>query len=70
MERMAILLASLVIAVAMLIGVALFAEQIHAKVPRRVERALLQSDNLLFWAALGLTAFTLGLIVMYLVLRG
>lgn len=66
---MSFLFMALVMALAVVILGAVFAEPINANLRRRVKGLEFQGETLLFWGTLGLGAFALGLLVMYLLLR-
>lgn len=70
MERMVFLFAALIAALAVVILGAVFAEQINANLRHHVKGMEFQGETLLFWGTMGLGAFALGLLVMYLMLRG
>lgn len=69
MDQMSMILLTLVIAIGLLIIGGIYAEFIAAFIHRRFSNFSFKGDTFMVWGGLILTAFVLGLLVMYLLLR-
>jgi hypothetical protein len=69
MDPILVVLLALVIAIGLLVLGGVFAEPIAAFIHRRFSSFSYEGDTFMVWGGLMLTAFVLGLLIMYLLLR-
>ena len=70
MDQIHALLIGLVVAIGILVIGGIFSEPISRFIRRRVPGFSYEGDGFLLWGALLIAAFSIGLMVMYLLMRG